>query len=600
MRKGGPMRESRPGPCRPSLAAALLALALPATAAAQEPAAPGEDALPGPVPAECVDRPLAAVSVVRPWEGELDAGGVRCLGVGVEAGEFVRARAEVDASASMFGLVVEVWAPGDTGEGPERVLRLTPTLGATLNGVGLSWEAGRGGRHVVVMRDLWMWSGGGMEAPGSTPARLRIEGVEPPALVRARREALEGDARVAWLARHAVPVRSISPDDRDFRDLEPLRESLEGVRVALLGEATHGSGADFLAKSRLVRFLHREMGFDVLAFEAGMYAMAVAWDSLRAGARGRDAFELGMWRMWPRAAEMQPLIEYVATEAAGERPLELAGFDNQFMPHGASLRFAEDLARFLEARGIGGPLVEAGSPERRALEAMASMRFRRGEEPLPPPEVWEALVGGLEETTAALAGSRGDEEARFWGEVLRGTTCHARRVWAESGEGELPERCLRDRQMARHLTWLANERYPERKIVAWAANSHVMRAHEMVPAAGSGPSMGQGVWEALGEASYAIATTSYRGTFGLAGAPSPQHVIVDQDPRPEFEELMEAAGFEHALVDLRRARTEGSWLAAPFLARPEGHVTEERAWSDALDALFFLRDQRQPGRDREP
>lgn len=179
---------------------------------------------------------------------------------------------------------------------------------------------------------------------------------------------------------------------------------------------------------------------------------------------------------------------------------------------------------------------------------------------------------------------------------------HARRVWVEEAdEGEIPERCLRDRQMARHLVWLANEGFPGRKIIAWAANGHVLRVDEVAPGAGSGPSMGQGVWEELGEASYAIATTSYRGTHGLAGAsPSGAGIVIDQHPLPEFEELMEVAGREHALVDLRRAREEGSWLAGPFIARPIGYVAEERVWSRALDALLFLRDQHPPRRVERP
>ena len=77
----------------------------------------------------------------------------------------------------------------------------------------------------------------------------------------------EPDPRVAWLAEHAIRLRSVSPEDDDFSDLEPLREVLAGVRVVLLGEQSHGDGTVFLAKTRLIEFLQREMGFDVLAFE---------------------------------------------------------------------------------------------------------------------------------------------------------------------------------------------------------------------------------------------------------------------------------------------------------------------------------------------
>lgn len=571
-------------------------LALPTGGAAQESVLSDADSPETSARVACDPQAPVALHAVRPWDGALSPAEVRCLEIDLQAGEFVRARAEIDGPAAMFGLAIEVWPPPESSGGSEPSLRIRPTLGAAMNRVPLSWEATSDGRHVVILRDLWIWA----DSAGAVPVRLWIDVVEPPELARERRDALVADARVEWLARHALPVRSISPTDVDFGDLEALRETLRGVRVVLLGEATHGSGADFLAKTRLVRFLHQELGFDVLAFEAGMYGMAVSWDSLRAGMPGRGAFELGVWRMWSAAQEMQPLIEYVAAEATGERPLELAGFDNQFMPHGASVGFVEDLTRFARDRGVGGPLMEPETPERRALEAMSVMRFRRGEEPLPSSAVQEALVRALEETAERLSESEDDAESRFWAEVLRGTGCHAQRVWAEEGDENTPVRCLRDRQMARHLIWLANEGFRGRKIIAWAANAHVMRTDRLSPAAGTGPSMGLGVWESLGEESYAIGTTSYRGTYGLAGAPAPQHVMVDQNPLPEFEELMEATGFEQALLDLRRAKADGSWATGPFLARPDGHVTEERLWSRAFDALFFIRDQRQPRPEGSP
>src|SRR6185369_4170315 len=82
--------------------------------------------------------------------------------------------------------------------------------------------------------------------------------------------AQDADRRVQWLADHAVRLRSIAPDDVDFKDLEPLRATLKSVRVVLLGEQSHGDGNTFLVKTRLIRFLHEQMGFDVLVFESGL------------------------------------------------------------------------------------------------------------------------------------------------------------------------------------------------------------------------------------------------------------------------------------------------------------------------------------------
>ncbi len=64
------------------------------------------------------------------------------------------------------------------------------------------------------------------------------------------------DVRIDWLKKHAVAVRTIDPKDDDFADLMPLVKAIGSARVVALGEQSHGDGAAFLAKHRLIRFLH--------------------------------------------------------------------------------------------------------------------------------------------------------------------------------------------------------------------------------------------------------------------------------------------------------------------------------------------------------
>ena len=78
-------------------------------------------------------------------------------------------------------------------------------------------------------------------------------------------------AKVTWLKTNQVPLRTIDPTDVNFEDLKPLKKSIGNSRVVMLGEQTHGDGAAFDAKTRLIRFLHEQMGFNVLAFESGLY-----------------------------------------------------------------------------------------------------------------------------------------------------------------------------------------------------------------------------------------------------------------------------------------------------------------------------------------
>jgi erythromycin esterase-like protein len=140
--------------------------------------------------------------------------------------------------------------------------------------------------------------------------------------------ALEGRvSRIGWLDRNAAAVRSIDFADDTFSDLEPLRSAIGSARIVMLGEQTHGDGTAFVAKSRVIRFLHEHMGFDVLAFESGFYDMPKAWTQIRAGNGVRSAIRDVLYAEWSRSAEMQPLIDYIGERANADRPLELTGFD---------------------------------------------------------------------------------------------------------------------------------------------------------------------------------------------------------------------------------------------------------------------------------
>ncbi len=400
-------------------------------------------------------------------------------------------------------------------------------------------------------------------------------------------EGLSGDPRVAWLKENVVLIRSIDPADEDFRDLEPLRAALGGVRLVLLGEADHRSGSDFLAKTRLVKFLHRELGFDLLAFESPMYDMTVAWQRLRAGVSPREAFYLGTgtWGGW---AQMQPLAVYLGEQARGSRPLLIAGFDHQHQL--ASLfHFADDLVRFLSERGLGGPLVNRESPEFGVLQGLAQALYQYRLVPRPDVSTSRAFLNAIEDVLVALSAMR-DEQARQWAQILRGMACHTRFVLQNPDIGT----CNRDKQMADNLLWLANARYPDRKIIVWAATSHAARMPEIAAFVGdSGPAMGHYVEKAFGPQSYVIAMTSYAGR-GV------REIVPDQHQLPEFEELMAAARFDYGLLDLRRAGAGGTWAAGEFLARPNGHITQAAVWRDVVDALFFVREQKQVQEAEQP
>lgn len=73
---------------------------------------------------------------------------------------------------------------------------------------------------------------------------------------------------------------AFTSDLEKFENLSAFKEVLKDVEIIALGENTHGLGEVFAAKTELVKFLHQELGFDLVLFESGYGDAALAWEQI--------------------------------------------------------------------------------------------------------------------------------------------------------------------------------------------------------------------------------------------------------------------------------------------------------------------------------
>ena len=402
----------------------------------------------------------------------------------------------------------------------------------------------------------------------------------------------DGDARVTWLAEHAVAVRTIDPAADDFRDLEPLRKSLQGVRVVMLGEQDHGDGTTFLAKTRMIRFLHERMGFDVLAFESGLYDCAKVWERLTAGEPAQKAMPRGVFTIWTRSREVQPLIEYVGAQVTTKHPLEIAGVDCQLTGSASEELLVPDLAKALGPKLAGGPEWERVV---RVIRLLASSAWEAGTEPVPPAAEQEAFARTIETWRAGI-------DSAFWKQFLKSLRVTAEQEWCtdyRDHTANVDVFAMRDRQMGDNLLWLAREKYPKRKIIVWAATGHNARKLATIdPLAAKRPRiytartpsgdavwqpMGEVAWRELGSELYSIGFIAYEGEYSRLWAKNAQTIQVSPG---SLEDLFARAGFTNAFLDFRRAPR---WLHEPIKAQVTGHTEMLADWTGVVDGVFFMR-----------
>lgn len=423
---------------------------------------------------------------------------------------------------------------------------------------------------------------------GSEPAIGNVTAFEP---------STTENQNVQWLLTEGVRLRSADPADEDFSDLEPLRSKIGDARLVMLGEQTHGDGTTFLMKTRLIKFLHQEMGFEVLAFESGLYDCRKAWEQIQNGEQPALAFARGVFPIWSWSQQLTPLSDYLAAQAQAASPLELVGFDLQFTAS-ASQGFLQDLDTYLVAIGSQVRIEDDWDTFSQVVLGLSENAYFNAPGPSSSELAgFSSILTQIGVDIAELGQSHGDTP--FWSQVMLSLRIQANRVWALYIEGAPPASRqvsdLRDITMGHNLVALVEKIHAGKKVIAWAASRHTatqLAAQFVGPVDGNLVfesdliAMGDIVKAALGNQCYSIGFTARDGMGGTVFG-SPFEIAL---PAPgDLEELIHRIGAETLFLDYRQPAPGGLWLSDAIVSRPLGYARIQADWSQVFDAMIYTR-----------
>lgn len=366
-------------------------------------------------------------------------------------------------------------------------------------------------------------------------------------------------------------IRSLWSDD--FSDLHFLKPLLAGKRVVQLGESSHGVAEFNWMKVRLIKFLHQEMGFDVLAFESSLTECDGANKSI-AEKSPRAVMAGCIFAVW-HTEEVVPLFEYLQAARKTDKQLALAGFDTQ--DSAANNRYlVGEMVRMLSA--VPSPLASKVADMQSKLRRPMSTETRKELEAF-----YAEVANTLQMHRANLREkfSSRPEEVDLAIQEARSRVLYTRQLAAGFGpEGTT----ARELGMADNLDFVLDVLYPKRKVIVWAHNFHITYQNAAVDAP---KTMGVLVGERRRLELYTIGLFMGRGvgTFNDRSL----HEIRPPE-RDSLEAIMANAGRKMSFVNFANVKTApgSDWITRELNARDWGMTPLKVTPQKMFDAVIYI------------
>ena len=334
-------------------------------------------------------------------------------------------------------------------------------------------------------------------------------------------------------------------------------------------------------KCRLVRFLHKAMGFDVLAWESGLYDCREMEAALHRSLPLEEAVAKGVFSIWGLSRQVRPVFEYARSTHGGTDPLEMAGFDCQFSAPASAESFPKKLLRFLD--GAGPSILSVGETKllSTAFNFQAMMKMTP-EERVPYRGLVSRLPGLVGSRRAALERHWSPREISYWDRILRnlGSLYEMLEIISGGKLTKASDNNSRDRAMGETLV-SARERALSRTEdhrLGGELPQHVARSPRSRPACRGSiisklRTMGDEVFEKLKDEAYSITFTAYQGKTGVAHRPNAEgedlHVSEEGSLETAFHNRQDSCFSTSAgcgtprITGSGRGSSPGRWATGP-------------------------------------
>ncbi|MNU85453.1 Erythromycin esterase [compost metagenome] len=392
-------------------------------------------------------------------------------------------------------------------------------------------------------------------------------------------------SQTQWFQQNAHEVKSLTSED--YRDLAFLKPLLKNKTVVSLGENFHRVAEYSSAKTRLIKYLHEELGFDVIAFESGMGDAAAVYEN-RDKLNPESMMAASLFPIW-HSQETLELFKYIKEQGQGPHPLYLAGFDMQFNSYYLTQVIAEALAKIDmdKAKAFAKMDKTAIDDHYKVLNSYGAFTSNNPAFTNEIKQIFDQyepqyteILTFVQKNRQALTSMYPDNPHKtdFIIRSLKDRINFLKMPLQEGVEGSYS---FRDRLMLDNLEWQMKNVFPGKKVILWAHNDHLSKNTSKILAKEDGKwvnsftSIGELLHHKLKDKLYVVGLYMNQGAASTISTSKP--FTISPMPKGSLENLFMSSGYKNAFVDLssqKKMNKYNSWMWRPILAAEDGMTAE--------------------------
>ncbi|KEK23417.1 erythromycin esterase family protein [Bacillus gaemokensis] len=381
-----------------------------------------------------------------------------------------------------------------------------------------------------------------------------------------------------WVSENAVKLQEPTASSND--DLSFLKQTLQDKRIVLLGESTHGSTEMNQLKVRMIKYLHEEMGYDVIAFESGFAEANTVYQNLD-DLTAEQAMKKAIHGTW-FTEDVEELFQYIKEQKEKGTPLILTGFDINIPWNASTATFATFANEWISKLNpeIGKLLVEAEEEIVKYRSVSSYEEFQAMQSPLL--RKYEKVTEFIQQHTNELqqVAPKTSYDVNFLEKSIKIRIDTLKTHIPNEVKDKLyipPQPVFsdfsyysRDKQMGQNLAWLSELQYKNKKIIVWGHNYHIRKQNSKMlkadPYPIPFPNMMDVMPKYLKNQMYSMGLYAYSGS-SLGSNNDGPFPVNEKHAANSIEEILKSAQHPQVFVNIKGEtnRPETSWMYMPII-----------------------------------